>query len=194
MGPAIIDLASQQILCPNYDVWQIPMMLKEPTDDPLPLANALPYSNEMAQAMASANVKGVHNAVNSIMIRHVQPVIGVRANSVSTPGYGGFNSKFNPSFDPMVTMATKVASLDLEPGTFTKPGTVCAISNPAYYPSSKFDQPDNVPHMDFTRPGYYGVPNTYEQDAGFGHDSPRFGGRPAPFYNPETCVFAPTLW
>ena len=68
-------------------------MLKESTDNPLPLANALPHSNEMAHVKASAEVKGVHNAVNSIMIRHVHPVLDVRTNSVSTPGYGGFNSK-----------------------------------------------------------------------------------------------------
>ena len=71
VGPAVVDLASQQILCPNHDVRQIPMMFKEPNNDPLPLANALPYSNEMTQAMASANVEGVHNTVNSIMIRHI---------------------------------------------------------------------------------------------------------------------------
>ena len=162
------------------------MMLKESTDNPLPLANALPHSNEMAQARASVDVKGVHNAVNAIMIRHVQPVIDLCANSVSTTGYGGFNSKTNPIFDPMVTMATQMASLDLEPSTFTAPGTVYATSNPAYHPSSEFGQPVNVPHMDRTRPGYYGDPNAYEQAAGFGHDSPCFSGRPAPFYIPGT--------
>ena len=158
MGPAVVDLASQQIICPNYDVQKIPILLKEPNDDPLPLANALPYSNEMAQAMASANVQGVHAAVNSIMIRHVQPVLDVRANSVSTPGYGCFNSKVNPIFDPMVTMATRMESLHLDPGTFTAPEVVCAASNPAfYYPSSEF-----------------------------GHNSPRFCGMPTPFSNPGT--------
>ena len=140
MGPAVVDLASRQIICPNYDVQQIPIMLKEPNDDPLDLANALPHCNEMAQAVASANVKGVHAAVNSIMIRHVNPVLDVRANSVSTPGYGGFNSKVNPIFDPMVTMATKMESLDLYPGTFAAPEVVCAVSNPWYYPSEEFGQ------------------------------------------------------
>ena len=106
------------------------MTLKEPNDDPLPLVNTLPYCNEMARAMASANVQGVHNTVNSIMIRHVQLVHDVCANSVSTPGYRGFNSKVNPIFDPMVTMATKMESLDLDPGTFAAPEVVCATSNP----------------------------------------------------------------
>ena len=159
-------------------------MLKEPTDAPLSLAQVIPYSNKMEQARASADVKDVHAAVNSIMIRHVNHVLGVRTNSVITPGYGGFNSKTNPIFDPMVTMATKMASLDLNLSTFTAPGTVCATSNPAYYPSNKFGRPANGPHFDLTRPGYYGAPNAYEQAAGFRHDSPRFGGKPTPFYNP----------
>ena len=111
----------------------------------------------MAQAMVSANVQGVHAAVNSIMSRHVQPILDVRANSVSTPGYGGFNSKVNPIFDPMVTMATKMESLDLDPGTFAAPEVVCATSDPWYYPSSKF-----------------------------GHNSSRFRGHPTPFSNPGT--------
>ena len=174
IGPALINLTSQQIIYPNYDDRQIPVMLKEPTDDPHPLNNTLPLSNEIAQAKASTDVNGVHNTVNSITIRHVQPVLEVRAKSVSTPDYGGFNSTINPIFDPMVTMATKMALLDLKPGTFTEPGTARATSNPVYYPSSKFGQPANVPHMDISRPGYYGVPNVYEQAAGCGHDSPRF--------------------
>ena len=86
----------------------------------------------------------------------------------------GIYTKTNPIVDPMVTMATKMASLDLKPGTFTAPGTVCATSNPAYYPSSEFGQPANVPHMNLTRPGYYGVPKAYEQATGCGHDSPCF--------------------
>ena len=108
----------------------------------------------MAQAVASTNVKGVHAAVNSILIRHAVPVLDVRANSVSTPGYGGFNSKVNPIFDPMVTMATKMESLDLDPGTFAAPEVICATSDPWYYPSSEF-----------------------------GHNSPRFCGHPTPFPN-----------
>ena len=32
IGPGMIDLAEGQICCPNYDVGQIPMILKEPTD------------------------------------------------------------------------------------------------------------------------------------------------------------------
>ena len=47
MGPAIINLVSQQILCPKYDAQQIPVMLKEPTDAPLSLAQVIPYSNKM---------------------------------------------------------------------------------------------------------------------------------------------------
>ena len=152
----VVDLASLQIVCPNYDVQQIPIMLKEPNADPLPLANALPHCNEMAQAVVSANVKSAHAAVNLIMIRHVQPVLDVRANSVSTPGYGDFNSKVNPIFDPMVTMATKMESLDLDPGTFAAPEVVSA-TNPWYYPSSEF-----------------------------GHNSPRFRAHAAPFSDPGT--------
>ena len=140
----------------------------------------------MAQAMASANVQGVHTAVNSFVIRHVQPVHDVRANSVSTPGYGGFNQKVNPIFDPMVTVATSMELLDLDPGIFTKPGTVCATSNPAYYPSSEFGYPPNLPGMGLTRPGYHGVHNTYEQAACCGHDIPHFSRRPSSFYNPGT--------
>ena len=120
MGPAVVDLAFLQVVCPNYDVQQNPIMLKEPNADPLPLDNAPPHCNEMAQAVASANGTGVHAAVNSIMSRHVKPVLDVRANSVSTPGYGGFNSKVNPIFDPMVTMATKMESLDLDPSHFCR--------------------------------------------------------------------------
>ena len=86
----------------------------------------------------------------------------------------------------MVTMATNMTSLDLEPGTFTASGTVCATSNPAYYPLSKFGHPITGPHVDLTRPDYYGAPNAYEQAAGFGHDSPYVGRRPVPFYNPGT--------
>ena len=157
MGPAVVDLASRQIICPNYDVQQIPVMLKEPNDDPLNLANALPHCNKMAQAVASANVKGVHAAVNSIMIRHVNPVLDVRANGISTPGYGGFNSKVNPIFDPMVTMATKMESLDLDPVIFVAPEVVCETSNRWYYPSSKF-----------------------------GHNSPSFRAHTTPFSDPGT--------
>ena len=156
MGPAVIDLASLQIICPNYDVQQIPIMLKEPNADPLNLANALPHCNEMAQAVASANVKGVHAAVNSIISRHAQPVLDVRANSVSTPGYGGFNSKVNPIFDPMITMATKMESLDFDPGTFAAPEVVSA-TNSWMYPSSEF-----------------------------GHNSPCFRAWATPFSDPGT--------
>ena len=49
MGPAVVDLSSLQIVCPNYGVQQIPIMLKEPNADPLPLANALPHCNEMTR-------------------------------------------------------------------------------------------------------------------------------------------------
>ena len=153
MGPAITNLASQQILCPKYNIQQIPMMLKEPNDAPLPLSQAIPYSNKTLQASASADVKGVHAVVNTIMIRHVNPVLDVRANSVTALGYGGFNSKTNPIFDPMVTMSTKMASLDLDPGTFTAPTTVCSSSNRAYYPSNEFGHPVNGPHFDLTCPG-----------------------------------------
>ena len=88
----------------------------------------------MAQARASANVKGVHAAVNSIILSYVQPVLEVRAKSVTTPGYGGFNYKTNPIFNPMVTMASKMASLDLDSGTFLAPGAVCDSFNPWFYP------------------------------------------------------------
>ena len=111
-------------------------------------------------------------------------MLDVCTNGVTSPGYGGFNSKTNPIFDSMVTMATTMVSLDLDPGTFTVPGTVCATSNPAYYPLNKFGHPVNDPHVDLTRPDYYGAPSAYEHAAGFVHDSPRFGGRPTPFYNP----------
>ena len=64
--------------------------------------------------------------------------------------------------------------------------TVRASSNPAYHPSNEFSHPVNDPHFDLTRPGYYGVPNALEQTAGLGHDSPRFGRKPTPFYDPGT--------
>jgi hypothetical protein len=57
-------------------------------------------------------------------------VIGVRTNSVTTPGYSGFNSKTNPVLDPMVTMTGKFAHLDLDPGKSCAPEVVCATSNP----------------------------------------------------------------
>ena len=113
-------------------------------------------------------------------------VLGVHANSVTTPGYRGFNSKTNPIFNPMVTMVTKMALLDLDSGTFTTPGTVCASSNLTYYASTKFGHPANVSRFDLTHPGYYGAPDTFEQAVGFGHDSPRFVRKPTPFYNPGT--------
>ena len=150
------------------------MILKEPTDEPLPLHLAVPASNEMIQAFANTNVKDVHAAVNSITIRHVQPVLEVRVSSVTTPGYVEFNSTTNPIFDSMLTMATKMASLNLDHGTFITPGTVYASSNPWYYSSSKFGDPANVSHVNLTRPGYYGIPNAAEQAAGTGHNSPRF--------------------
>ena len=162
------------------------MILKEPTNALLPLHLAVPSSNKMIQARASSSVKDIHTAVNSIMIRHVNPVLNMRGNSVTTPGYGGLNSKTNPIFDPMVTMATKMVSLDLDPGTFIAPGTVCASSNPSFYPLSEFGHPANAPNFDLTRPGYYGIPNASEQAASIGHDSPRFGGKLTPFYNPGT--------
>ena len=64
--------------------------------------------------------------------------------------------------------------------------TVCASSNPAYCPSNEFGHPVISPHFNLTRPGYYGVPNAFEQATGFGHDSPRFGGKSTPFYDPGT--------
>ena len=85
MGPTIIDLASERIFFPKYNVQQIPMIVQEPTNESLPLHLAVPASNKMMQARASVNIKGVHAAVNSIMIRHVQPVLEVRANRVTTP-------------------------------------------------------------------------------------------------------------
>ena len=106
----------------------------------------------MMQACASSGDEGVHAAIKSIMIRDVNPVRDVRANSVTTPGYRGFNSKTNPIFDQMVIMATKMASLDLDPSTFVVPGIVCASSNPSYYPLSKFGHPVNAPHFNLTHP------------------------------------------
>ena len=92
VGPDIIDRATGRICCPNYDTGQIPMMLKEPTDARLPPHMILPESNKMIQARASSNVKGVHAAINIIMSRHVQSVLNIRVNSVTNPGYDGFNS------------------------------------------------------------------------------------------------------
>ena len=105
------------------------------------------------QARASANVKGVHAILNSIMIRHVQPVLDVHVNSVTTPGYGAFNSKTNTIFDPMITKATKLASLDLNPVTCIAPEIVCALSNPFSYHLSEFGHLVNAPHFDLTRLG-----------------------------------------
>ena len=114
------------------------------------------------QACLSANVSGVHAVINSIMIRNIQPVVGVRANNVTTPGYGGFNSETNPIFDPMVPMTSKMASLDLDPSRFLVPRAVCALSNPWFYPPSEFGCPAPLPHVDLTRPGYYGIPDAFE--------------------------------
>ena len=97
MGPGIINLADGWLYCPNCNVGQIPIMLKEPTDVPLPLHVISSEFNIMFQACASSNVKGVHAPTNYIMIRHVQPVLDVRANSVTTTIHCGFNSITNPS-------------------------------------------------------------------------------------------------
>ena len=145
-------------------------MSKEPNNEPLLLHLSAPTSNEMMQANASANVNGVHAAVNSITISHVQPILKVRANSVTTPGYGGFNSKTNPSFDPMVTMSTKVTSLDLDPVTFLGPELSVL---------SQFGHPV-LPRVDLTCPGYYGIPYTTEQASCTRHGSSRFGATLTP--------------
>ena len=107
IGPAIIELAAGRMFCPNYNVGWILMILKEPTDTPLPLRTVSPESNEMIQALASSNVKGVHAAINSFIIRNVQPALGVRSNSVTTTGYISFNFTTNPIFDLIVTTASK---------------------------------------------------------------------------------------
>lgn len=101
----------------------------------------------MMQAHASTNISDVHTAVNSIIIRHVQPVSEVQTNSVTTPSYGGFNSATNPIVDPMVTMMTKMASLDLDPGTF-----LAAFGGAASIGVSTF-APPGMHH--------YGPPQTY---------------------------------
>ena len=135
------------------------------------------------QARASDNVNGVHTAVNSIIIRHVQHVPDVHTNSATTPGYRGFNSKTNPIFNPMVTMTSKMASLDLNPGTFLAPGAACISSDTWFYPPSQFGHLV-LPHVNLTRHGYYGIPNTAEQASGTGHDSPHFGATLTFFYDP----------
>ena len=112
----------------------------------------------MMQAHASTNISDVHTAVNSIIIRHVQPVSEVQTNSVTTPSYGGFNSATNPIVDPMVTMMTKMASLDLDPGTFLAAfGGAASIGVPTFAP----------PGMH-----HYGPPQTYHN----GRYSPRPSG------------------
>jgi hypothetical protein len=68
MGPTTINLSSGRICCHNYNMLQIPIILKEPIDTPLPLHMAVPESNEMIQAHTSVNVKGVH-AIVSILSR-----------------------------------------------------------------------------------------------------------------------------
>ena len=92
MGPGIIDRATGRIFCPNYNMGQIPMMLKEPTDARLPPHMISPESNKMIQARASSNIKGVRAAINSIRSRHIHSVLNIRVNSVTNPGYDGFNS------------------------------------------------------------------------------------------------------
>ena len=137
-------------------------LIKEPTNEPFPLHLAAPISNKRMQACASANVNGVHAAVNYITIRHVQPIPEVQANSVTTPGYGGFNSKTNSIFNPTVTTASKMTSFDLDPGTFLVPDAVCASSNLWFYPPSQFGHPV-LPHGDLNRSGYYGISNAAKQ-------------------------------
>ena len=85
----------------------------------------------------------------------------------------------------MVTVVSKMASLDLNPGMFLAPDAVCASFNSWFYPPSQFGHPV-LPHIDFTRPGYYGIPNAAEQASGTGHDSQCFGGTLTPFYDPGT--------
>ena len=114
------------------------MVFKELTDVPLLLQHAaLEDPNKLRQARASVNFRGVNAAVNSIMIWHVQPVLDVRANGVTAPGYSSFHSQTNPIFDPAVTLANKFATMDLDPGTFCAPEFQHSASpNPCYYHDS----------------------------------------------------------
>ena len=53
------------------------------------------------------------------------------------------------------------------PISITSTCIVRASSNRAYHPSNEFGPPANGPNFNLTRPGYYSVPNTLEQAAGF---------------------------
>ena len=111
------------------------MTLKDPTNATLPLQHAaLEDSNEIRQAHASANVRKVNAAVNSIMIWYVQLVLDVRATGVTTLGYGSFHSQTNHIFDLAVTLDNTFTTMDFDPRTLCAPGFQHgALSNPYYY-------------------------------------------------------------
>ena len=93
-----------------------------------------------------------------------------------------------PAAEPAPPIPGSWGQLPQLPQSFPIFITVRASSNPAHYPLNKFDPPVNGPYINLVRPGNYGVPNALEQATGFGHDSPRFGGKPTPFYDTGTRV------
>ena len=120
MGPAVIELNSKRVLCPNWDVQQLPLKFNPPSDEPLLIDRAptSPMSNECAQSRAKSDVKTVHAVCNAILERHCDPLLEVRDTCKNTAGYGKFNSSgrdANPIFDPASTLDLPTGG----PGSFT---------------------------------------------------------------------------
>ena len=117
MGPAVIDLNSNQIMSLNWTPRAIDITMKEPIDAPLPLDN-MPMKNKITQVRARSNVKAVHTAITTVLARHMTPIHNIRSNSTGTSGYGSFNSTINPIFDLATTLP---AQPDLAPGSAIAP-------------------------------------------------------------------------